>query len=474
MITKELVEHVLHSTYVAKAFYHETDYGVFDIIAKFEERKENQEVYHVTFSFAPSDCLVKKELFTAIYTSEPLQEGQKMDESQLAKFVIDIIIGLQEGEEGAYEHWLSDMAEELQEIDENYGYSAEQACQCPHCREELGLGEDIENVHGMLSSEFSQPSNHVQTDIAIHFLYIHPSCYDDFCSRIVCVGLLEKNEGLVLASIRDLRLDMEEQKRMLELGMHPDGQLGAWKSTFVVQEGTFRWNEKTCEYECLDESHEPTTYAVYECVSDALAFHGLGKRESQYYYIELNEEYELSLFPTFRSDVSLPLASIQDLRRQNQYQIRLLEQGIDEEEIFLAEGADKFIFVEEGVFQWNPESGDYEEILKEHELTEIKLTTHTFDVYLANEVGSTMKKVMKWENCYLSDIPSLLAEAISESASELKKSSILFVVNDKNECVHFAQFEHWHKADEYVEFPFLMGKPTQNEETLFQKAWSNL
>ncbi|KPV43155.1 hypothetical protein [Alicyclobacillus ferrooxydans] len=57
---------------------------------------------------------------------------------------------------------------------------------------------------------------------------------------------------LMLASIKDLRLDVATQLRWLELGIHPDGEVQGWgvkeDEIVWVEEGAFRWDEDWMNY----------------------------------------------------------------------------------------------------------------------------------------------------------------------------------------------------------------------------------
>lgn len=94
-------------------------------------------------------------------------------------------------------------------------------------------------------------------------------------------------------------------------------------------------------------------------------------------------------------------------------------------------------------------------------------------MYLINQEATTIKKVANLEDATLSMVPNWLTTIIPQYDKELKSGDKLFVVNEKNECVHFPQWEHWER-DTLCSFPFLIGKPTLKEIETFKKAWSTL
>lgn len=83
------------------------------------------------------------------------------------------------------------------------------------------------------------------------YVYLHPEALKK--GMIDVFGLKEKDDDFIPTSIRDLQLDLLEQKRLLEIGCHPDDEIGAWceNGIMIVEEGECRWNKEKLDYELL-------------------------------------------------------------------------------------------------------------------------------------------------------------------------------------------------------------------------------
>lgn len=83
------------------------------------------------------------------------------------------------------------------------------------------------------------------------YLYLHPAALEK--GMIDIFGLDHEDAEYIPASIRDLQLNLLEQKRLLEVGFHPDNEIGAWdeEGIMVVYEGECKWNKEKLDYELL-------------------------------------------------------------------------------------------------------------------------------------------------------------------------------------------------------------------------------
>lgn len=72
---------------------------------------------------------------------------------------------------------------------------------------------------------------------------------------LMIIGTENKLDDFPLASIRDLELDIERQKRMLKYYAHPDGRVCPWGERgeiLILQEGEYMWNNRELEYKKID------------------------------------------------------------------------------------------------------------------------------------------------------------------------------------------------------------------------------
>lgn len=78
------------------------------------------------------------------------------------------------------------------------------------------------------------------------YLYLSPEALDE--QQLVLFGVHAPETDLVEASIWDLRLDAQRQRRLLELDAHVDGALSPWTGPVKVREGWYEWDEARGDY----------------------------------------------------------------------------------------------------------------------------------------------------------------------------------------------------------------------------------
>jgi hypothetical protein len=80
------------------------------------------------------------------------------------------------------------------------------------------------------------------------YTYLHPEALEN--GEISLFGLDKHDERFELASVKDLRLDLAEQIRQVELGIHPDGEVIPWETERVIglKEGFFLWDDNKKDF----------------------------------------------------------------------------------------------------------------------------------------------------------------------------------------------------------------------------------
>lgn len=298
------------------------------------------------------------------------------------------------------------------------------------------------------------------------YTYIHPNVFND--GDISLFGAEKPENSFLLASIRDLRLDIREQQRLVDINCHPDGQIIPWGQEegrfLVLQEGLFQWNDELKDYECL-----------FETVPDALREFDYVKptdeiRQHVYFYL-CEHEGQFLVYPHNWSDIGDTLASIDDLIIMDEKGKRMFEIGANNSTKFYPSGLNAFICVTEGIYLWDTEAWKYNKIADKHELISGE-EREQIRFYLVNS-DATNIQVIYQDSVQQGQLREILKEQCLLYRENLLNRDVIYAVNEENKPVHFIRHSYW-DIENLKPFPFYMGCLDYELYEHFNKSWATL
>lgn len=259
-----------------------------------------------------------------------------------------------------------------------------------------------------------------------------------------------KDEGVSLGTIEDFHLVIEERQRIIYLNGSDEPILVP--DHVNVKDGIYIWNEDHYMPYRIKGLGKSKEYEV-----ETIPFN---EKIATYYHIDLDhleEKGELVLMRSNRFNEFNTIASIEDLKRVNRHQIRLLEEGLHPKGRLIPETTGGKIFVDEGVFYWDADKHDYVEI-------EEKEGTYSASYYKVTKDGKTIEKIDEQVHAYW-DSSFFDAHEHCERWCKLNGvGTIVYAVNKAGEPIHFGKND---KKEGIIS-----GVLSEGEWKHFEKVWN--